>query len=130
MGQWPSVKVLSFLRSFSTTLTVCPMLARHVPVTRPTYPQPMTVTSIVEVSWSRYGDQRCPPKPEEGINASGLSVTAIGAPVGIGQNDSSPCKIITRIGLEADMAKNCDLSDQGVFDGLAVAAGQRRHDGG
>jgi hypothetical protein len=35
-----------FFGVFSTPRTVWPMLARQVPVTRPTYPQPITVTSI------------------------------------------------------------------------------------
>ena len=46
MWQWPSCSVFSFRGSFSTPRTVCPMLARHVPVTRPTYPHPMIVTSM------------------------------------------------------------------------------------
>src|SRR6185436_3989768 len=56
------------------------MLARHVPVTRPTYPQPITVTSILEVSKKPFPAPIVPHQTHGGVNAGGPSLSAIRAP--------------------------------------------------
>jgi len=39
---------LIFCTSLSTHMTLCPTSAKHAPVTRPTYPEPIIARSISE----------------------------------------------------------------------------------
>src|SRR4030088_515034 len=47
MGICPFCSASTFLWSLSTQVTLCPTSAKHAPVTRPTYPEPIIEISMI-----------------------------------------------------------------------------------
>src|SRR5262249_403916 len=97
MGSWPSCSMAILLATLSTQATCTPNSAKHAPVTRPTYPVPITQMCISLVPYSEF----CPAAPR----------TMPSARVAVA---FQPCR------------QGCGLPVQGLALGVVIAALETR----